>query len=172
MFRNWNLLATVITAATLIAYLTGPVTVMSLRKIAPNLERPYHPNYMKLLAPITFILTSLAIYWTMWPTTIQVIFVIALGIPIYLYYEIKFKQKTFKQELKHAAWLIVYLILMSIMSYLGSVGFGGINLIQYPWDFVVIAIISFIIYRYALASSLRKIDAELIAINQKVREEK
>lgn len=172
VFRNWNLLATVITAATLIAYLTGPVTVMSLRKIAPNLERPYHPNYMKLLAPITFILTSLAIYWTMWPTTIQVIFVIALGIPIYLYYEIKFKQKTFKQELKHAAWLIVYLILMSIMSYLGSVGFGGINLIQYPWDFVVIAIISFIIYRYALASSLRKIDAELIAINQKVREEK
>lgn len=172
VFRNWNLLATVITAATLIAYLTGPVTVMSLRKIAPNLERPYHPNYMKLLAPITFILTSLAIYWTMWPTTIQVIFVIALGIPIYLYYEIKFKQKTFRQELKHAAWLIVYLILMSIMSYLGSVGFGGINLIQYPWDFVVIAIISFIIYRYALASSLRKIDAELIAINQKVREEK
>lgn len=32
LFRNWNLLATVITASTLIAYLTGPVTVMTLRK--------------------------------------------------------------------------------------------------------------------------------------------
>ncbi len=169
VFRNWNLLATVITAATLIAYLTGPVTVMSLRKIAPNLNRPYHPSYMKWLAPVTFILTSLAIYWTMWPTTIQVIFVIALGIPIYLYYEIKLKQKSFKQEFKHAAWLILYLVFMSCMSYVGSEGFGGINWIQYPWDFLVIAIISYGFYRYAIASSLKKVDDSVIAVNEKVK---
>ena len=41
LFRNWNLLATVITASTLIAYLTGPVTVMTLRKIRPDLARPF-----------------------------------------------------------------------------------------------------------------------------------
>ena len=86
VFRNWNLLATVITCATLIAYLTGPVTTITLRKIAPDLERPYKPNYMRWFAPLTFVLTSLAIYWTMWPTTIQVILVILVGIPIYFYY--------------------------------------------------------------------------------------
>ena len=59
VFRNWNLLATVIAAATLIAYLTGPVTVMSLRKIEPDLKRPFKPNYMKFLAPFAFVLTSL-----------------------------------------------------------------------------------------------------------------
>ena len=87
VFRNWNLLATVIAASTLIAYLTGPVTAISLRKIAPQLQRPFKPNYMKFLAPLAFVLTSLAIYWSMWPTTIQVIFVIALGLPVYIYYE-------------------------------------------------------------------------------------
>ncbi|MDE6948674.1 MAG: APC family permease, partial [Limosilactobacillus sp.] len=73
LFRNWSLLATVITGSTLIAYLTGPVTVMSLRKMDANLKRPFHPHFMSWLAPFAFVLTSLSIYWTMWPTTVQVI---------------------------------------------------------------------------------------------------
>lgn len=52
LFRNWNLLATVITASTLIAYLTGPVTVITLRKAKPNLNRPFKPRYMLYLAPL------------------------------------------------------------------------------------------------------------------------
>lgn len=169
VFRNWNLLATVITAATLIAYLTGPVTVMSLRKIAPNLIRPYQPRYMKWLAPVTFILTSLAIYWTQWPTTIQVIIVIALGIPIYLYYEVKFKQGNLKKELSHAAWLLLYLVFMSIMSFAGSSGFGGHNWIKYPWDFLVIAIVSLMFYKYAVSSSLKKVDPAALTVNEKLK---
>lgn len=170
VFRNWNLLATVITAATLIAYLTGPVTVMALRRIAPDLERPYKPNYMKWLAPITFIMTSLAVYWTMWPTTIQVILVIAIGLPIYMYYEIKFKHSDFKEELRHSMWLICYMIFISIMSYVGSVGFGGRDWIKYPWDFLVIAIVSWIFYEWGVKSSRDKIDPIALKVNEKVKE--
>ena len=138
VFRNWNLLATVIAASTLIAYLTGPVTTIALRKIAPNLKRPFGPKYMVWLAPTAFVLTSLAIYWSMWPTTIQVIFVIALGLPVYIYYEVRYQRSNLKDQLKHAWWLIVYMVFMSIMSYVGSTGFGGRDFIKYPLDFVVI----------------------------------
>ncbi|CDI41935.1 APC family amino acid-polyamine-organocation transporter [Lactobacillus helveticus CIRM-BIA 953] len=100
LFQNWNLLATVITASTLIAYLTGPVTVITLRKAKPNLNRPFKPRYMLYLAPIAFVLTSLAIYWSMWPTTIQVILVIALGLPIYFYYEIRYQHSNLKEQLR------------------------------------------------------------------------
>lgn len=158
VFRNWNLLATVIAAATLIAYLTGPVTVMSLRKIEPDLKRPFKPNYMKFLAPFAFVLTSLAIYWSMWPTTVQVIFVIALGLPVYIYYEIKYQHSNLKTQLLDAYWLIAYLIFISIISYIGSNGFGGINVIAYPWDFVVIIICSLAFYYWGIKSSMKKID--------------
>lgn len=158
VFRNWNLLATVIAAATLIAYLTGPVTVMSLRKIEPDLKRPFKPNYMKFLAPFAFVLTSLAIYWSMWPTTVQVIFVIALGLPVYIYYEIKYQHSNLKTQLLDAYWLIDYLIFISIISYIGSNGFGGINVIAYPWDFVVIIICSLAFYYWGIKSSMKKID--------------
>ena len=134
VFRNWSLLATVITGSTLIAYLTGPVTVISLRKMAPELKRPFAPNYMKWLAPFAFVVTGLAIYWTMWPTTVQVIFVIALGLPIYLYYEWRYQKTNWRQQLRSAAWLICYMIFISLISYAGSEGFGGQNWIPYPFD--------------------------------------
>ncbi|GAB2064741.1 APC family permease [Lactobacillus paragasseri] len=169
VFRNWNLLATVITCATLIAYLTGPVTTITLRKIAPDLDRPYKPVYMRWFAPLTFVLTSLAIYWTMWPTTIQVILVIVLGIPIYFYYEVKYQKRNFKSQFKHAAWLLGYLVFISIMSYCGSDGFGGQNWISYPWDFLVISIASLLFYKFAINSGLEKIDATAIKVNEKIK---
>lgn len=171
VFRNWNLLATVITAATLIAYLTGPVTVISLRKLAPDLERPFKPNWMKWVAPLAFILASLAIYWTMWPTTIQVILVIALGLPIYLYYEIRYQHSSLKEQLKGFWWMLGYLIFISLMSYMGSVGFGGQNWVKYPWDFVVIIVVSYLFYRWGIHSHLSKIEPVAIEVNKRVKNE-
>ena len=83
---------------------------MTLRKKRPDLDRPFNPGYMKWLAPVTFILTSLAIYWSMWPTTIQVIIVIALGLPIYFYYEIHYQHSNLKEQLHSSWWMIGYLI--------------------------------------------------------------
>lgn len=167
VFRNWNLLATVIAASTLIAYLTGPVTVISLRKISPNLKRPFKPNYMKWLAPFAFVLTSLAIYWSMWPTTIEVIFVIALGLPVYIYYEVRYQHSDLKNQLRHAWWLIVYLLFMSIISYLGSTGFGGQDILPYPFDFVVIIICSLLFYYWGVKSSMKHVDRYAEKVNQK-----
>ncbi|MBC9720596.1 APC family permease [Lactobacillus acidophilus] len=169
LFRNWNLLATVITAATLIAYLTGPVTVMTLRKISPNIDRPFKPRYMPWLAPIAFVLTSLAIYWSMWPTTIQVILVIAVGLPVYIYYEIHYQHSNLKEQLKHCLWMIGYLIFISIMSYIGSTGFGGQDWIKYPFDFGIIIIASLVFYYWGIKSGMQRLDpyAEKIAQNKK-----
>jgi len=170
VFRNWNLLATVIAAATLIAYLTGPVTTIALRKIAPNLKRPFGPKYMVWLAPTAFVLTSLAIYWSMWPTTIQVIFVITLGLPVYIYYEIRYQHSNLKDQLKHAWWLIVYMIFISVMSYVGSTGFGGRDFIKYPLDFVVIIVASLLFYWWGVKSSRTEIDSYAKKVNERVND--
>lgn len=168
-FRNWSLLATVITGSTLIAYLTGPVTVIALRKMRPDLKRPFAPAYMSWLAPVAFVLASLAIYWTMWPTTIQVILVIALGLPIYLYYEARYHHTAWGPQLKSSAWLLCYLVFISLMSYVGSEGFGGQNWIKYPWDFVVIIVFSLFFYWWGTRSHLAEIDPGAEEVNQRVK---
>jgi amino acid transporter len=38
LFRDWGTLAAVISTATLVAYLTGPTTVIALRKMGPTMK--------------------------------------------------------------------------------------------------------------------------------------
>ena len=57
------------------------------------------------------------------------------------------------------------------MSYMGSVGFGGQNWIKYPWDFVVIIVVSYLFYRWGIHSHLSKIEPVAIEVNKRVKNE-
>lgn len=155
VFRSWGTLASVISTSTLIAYLTGPVTVVSLRKMAPKFKRPVTLKAIHFFAPLAFVLASLATYWAMWPTTIEVILVILLGFPFYFYYEWKMGWKDFKHQLRGSAWLIGYLIFISVMSYIGSSEFNGQNWIHYPFDFGVVIVFSLIFYYWGTVTHYR-----------------
>ncbi|NVY95915.1 APC family permease [Lactobacillus sp. DCY120] len=151
-FRSWSMLATVISTLMLIAYLTGPVSVVYLREKAPNMERPFRNRKVNFFAPLSFALTSLAVYWAMWPTTIEVIIIILLGVPIYLYYEWKKGWKHIEEQLSGSSWMFFYLIFISLLSYIGSKEFNGIGVIKYPWDFLVVIIGSLLFYEWGINS--------------------
>ncbi|MDF7637046.1 APC family permease [Leuconostocaceae bacterium ESL0958] len=156
-FRSWSTLAAVIATATLIAYMTGPVTVMSLRKMAPNFKRPFKSNIMPFMAPLAFVLASLATYWAMWPTTVEVILIIVLGLPFYFFYEWRFgiTADKLKIQFKGAGWLIAYLVVLSIESFIGSHEFSGNGLVPYPLDFVMVAVVAIIFYIWGLKSRVQ-----------------
>ncbi|WP_336947675.1 APC family permease [Staphylococcus xylosus] len=157
LFRDWATLASVISTATLVAYLTGPTTVISLRKMAPNMHRPFRANLLKFMAPFSFVMASLAIYWAMWPTTAQVILIIILGLPIYFFYEYKMNWKNTKKQIGGSLWIILYLIVLAALSFIGSKEFNGMNWIHYPYDFLVIIIIALIFYKFGTSSYFESI---------------
>ena len=157
LFRDWGVLAAVISTATLVAYLTGPTTVISLRKMGPKLHRPFRGKLLKVMAPLSFVLASLAIYWAMWPTTAEVILIIILGLPIYFFYEYKTNWKNTKKQIGGSLWIIIYLILLAAMSFIGSKEFKGINLIHYPYDFIVIIILSLVFYKIGSSSHFKSV---------------
>lgn len=168
IFRSWSLLATVLSTATLIAYLTGPVTAVSLRHIGSRLIRPIRLKHLGFMAPFSFILASLAIYWAKWPTTIEVIVIILLGLPIYFFYEWKLHFKETKKAFGASLWLVTYLIFISIMSYIGGQPFNGLNWIHYPWDQLIIAIASYGFYRWGVRSAIVTADFKAAEkLNQK-----
>lgn len=157
LFRDWATLASVISTATLVAYLTGPTTVISLRKMAPKMHEPFRANMLRFMAPFSFVLASLAIYWAMWPTTAEVILIIILGLPIYFFYEYKTNWKNTKKQIGGSLWIIFYLILLAFLSFIGSKEFNGMNWIHYPYDFIVIAIVALIFYKLGTTSYFESI---------------
>ncbi|MEB4870202.1 APC family permease [Priestia megaterium] len=155
LFRGWGVLAEVISVATLISYITGPVTVMTLRRTGKDLYRPLRLKGLKVIAPLGFIFASLTLYWARWPLTGQVLFIILIGLPIYFYYQAKNNWKGFGRNLKAGMWMVVYLLCMMTISFLGSEKFGGHNIIKYGWDMLLITFVSLIFYGWALKSGYK-----------------
>jgi len=153
LFKNWALLSRVVAASTLISLLSGPVVAGSLRRMGPNFKRPTKIKGMNILAPVVFDLISLAIYWSMFPTTVEVIIIIIIGLPIYFIYDFRRGFKEFKQKFYASLWLIVHLVGLSVISWIGSTDFGGLNLVKYPMDFLIIIIFSTVMYYWAINSS-------------------
>jgi amino acid transporter len=161
LFRGWGSLASVISVATLISYVTGPISVMVFRRYSNDaVHRPFKIKGMQIIAPIAFIMASLIYYWAQWPLTGKVTLIMVIGLPIYLYYQAKSNWEGFSKDLKSGLWLIVYLLYMAFISWIGSSKFNGINIIPYGWDFVVIIISALIFYTWGIRSGYLTKDLE------------
>ncbi|MFJ4257491.1 APC family permease [Pseudomonas monteilii] len=154
-FRGWSDLAAVISVATVIAFLTGPISVMALRRNAPDLKRPIMLKAMKWVAPFAFVCASLVLYWARWPLTGQVILLVVAALPVFFYFQAQSGWKQFGKDLKAAVWLCLYLPAMALVSYCGSEAFGGIGLLGEGWDMVTVATLGLAFYIFGVRSGYR-----------------
>ncbi|HEX7340475.1 MAG TPA: APC family permease, partial [Rhodanobacteraceae bacterium] len=166
-FRGWGTLAAVISVATVISYLTGPVSVMTLRHTAPDLHRPLRIAGMPILACLAFVFSTELLYWARWPLTGEIIVLMAVALPVYFYYQWKARWHDFGRQLRGSWWLIAYLPAMALVSYLGSATFGGINVIPYGWDLVVVALVGAAFYFWGVKCGWRTPSIEAIQMEAK-----
>ncbi|MGN2245942.1 APC family permease [Frateuria sp. GZRR35] len=154
-FRGWDSLAAVISVATIISYLTGPVSVMTLRRTAPELHRPFKLAGLPIIAGIAFIMSAELLYWAKWPLTGEIILLMVVALPVYFYYTAKHGWHEFGRHLKGAWWLIAYLITLAAVSRIGSAKFGGLDYIPYGYDLAVVGVIGLVFYLWGVASGWR-----------------
>ncbi len=167
-FPSWQTLVGIVSSATVLTYIIGPISAMVFRRTAPDAKRAIHLGGIGLIAPLAFIGGSLIIYWAGWNT--NKILLIATLIGIVLYFTAsglwpRAIERPPVQSLKAALWLIVYLVFMLAISYAGSTVFGAPHsLIPYPWDLVVVAGVSLLFYFWGVRSGYKtKAIEELLA---------
>ncbi len=154
-FRGWGTLAAVISVATIISYLTGPVSAMTLRRTAPDLTRPLRIAALPVLAGIAFVMSTELLYWARWPLTGEIILLMVVALPLYFYYQAKGGWRDFGRHLRGAWWLIAYLPVMALLSWLGSTRFGGRGYLPYGWDLLVVAVVGLAFYLWGVRSGWR-----------------
>ncbi|WP_443034479.1 APC family permease [Streptomyces sp. BE303] len=153
VFRGWGSLAEIVSVATVISYVTGPVAVMALRRLAPELPRPVRLRAMPVIAPVAMVFGSLVLYWARWPLTGKVILLMAAGLPIWAWYELRKPFSELKPHLKAGAWMIAYLFVMAGVSWAGSTEFGGEGYLPGGWDLLVVAAIGLTFYAWGVRSA-------------------
>jgi amino acid transporter len=154
-FRGWSSLAAVISVATVISYLTGPVSLMSLRRAAKDLHRPLTIGGMGLIAPFAVGCASEVLYWAKWPLTGEIILLMVVALPVYFYYQAKTGFGAWGADLKAAWWLIAYLPVMALLSLIGSKEFGGRGMLPYGWDMGLVALVALGFYYWGVHTGYR-----------------
>jgi len=154
-FRGWGTLAAVISVATIISYMTGPVSAMALRRTAPEMYRPFRLKGLPVLAALAFIFATELLYWAKWPLTGEIILLIVVALPIYFYFQWKADWADFGRQLRGAWWLVAYLPSVALLSWAGSEKFGGNNYLTWGWDLVVVAVVGLAFYLWGVKSGWR-----------------
>jgi amino acid transporter len=154
-FRGWSKLAAVISVATIITYLVVPISVMVLRRTAPNLHRPLRVPGLPVLAPMAFVLATLMLFWARWPHTGEIMLLLILPMPVYLYYQRRGGWSAFVRPLRASWWLLVYLLTITALSWAGSKEFEGHDYIGYGWDQLCVAVAALFFYFWGVRSGWR-----------------
>jgi amino acid transporter len=151
-FRGWGTLAAVISVATIISYMTGPVSAMTLRRTAAAMHRPLRLTALPVIAALAFIFATELLYWAKWPLTGEIILLMAVALPVYLFYQARTGWPDFSRQLRGAWWLVTYLPVIACVSWAGSAKFGGRDYLTWGWDLVVVAVLGLVFFLWGVRS--------------------
>ena len=126
-FPSWGKLVSVVTGAAVLMYAGAPLALGALRRTQPNVVRTYRLPWASLLAPVAFVTATLVVYWSGWQTISTLMLVLLLGYGLMALAR-ALKLDTDPPAIDWAAgwWLFPYLAGVSVISYLGNFGPGGI----------------------------------------------
>lgn len=154
---SWYVVVGLVSGVAGFTYILGGSTLMVLRREASDLKRPFKLPYARILSPVAFIGASLIVYWTGWPTVAYIAIILFAGFAVYLaFLAFHHVDNIFtKENIQGGYWVPLLIIALTILSYLGESNFGGINLFPFPYDFLVVMVVSLIFYFLSVKSGFR-----------------
>ncbi len=156
---GWQAMVNFLVSVLVITYAMGPISLMSLRLSMPDIKRPFRLPAANLLCFLAFYFCNLFSYWTGWETMSKLAIALFIG---FIFFGISYFRGTIKvdsKSLESGFWMLPYLLGLVIISYLGS--FGGLNIIPFGWDFLVIALFTFGILYLAIRGRLALSSTEM-----------
>ncbi|HEW64337.1 APC family permease [Fervidicoccus fontis] len=81
-FPTWYSIMSVSVSAAVYSYMTGGITAHALKKLVPDLKRPYKTPFWQLFYPAAFVVASLFVYWSGWSVINIIIEVLLIGLPL------------------------------------------------------------------------------------------
>jgi hypothetical protein len=116
------------------------------------MPRPLRLGALPVLAGLAFICATELLYWAKWPLTGEIILLMAVALPVYLYYQAKSGWPDFARQLRAAWWLIAYLPLIALISWAGSAKFGGHDYLTWGYDLLVVAAVGLVFFVWGVKS--------------------
>ncbi len=158
-FPSWHSLVGLITGASVLMYAGAPLSLGAFRGQVPEADRPYRLPAANILAPVSFIVADLLIYWSGFEVVWKLGVVLVIGYVV-LGVSMAFDRNRPPIDFKSATWLPVWLLGLGIISWQGQYSGGAVaaplntNHIPFWWDIAIVAVFSLVIYYWAMRTKL------------------
>jgi amino acid transporter len=152
--HSWITLVSYLSDVFVLTYAVSAIAAGTFRSAAPTRLSGWIPG-IKWIAPISFVLSTEIGYWSGW-SNLRVAFPVTL-VGVILFYFTRAKDRPLIDDIKAGAWLVAYLLVITLFSGIGS--FGGQGWITQPWDSIIVAVVSIGIYLWAVRAGSKHIEA-------------
>jgi len=155
-FPSWQKLVNYASSATVLSYGLGCVVLLRMRRVMPDLKRPFRLWTAWLIAPAAFVCSNFVMYWAGFGTVNVLFMIIAAIMALYLlrFMYLYIEGKEPDEDLQHAWWLVPYFAGMWILSFFGPTEMGGTGAFGIFDGMLAVAVFSLIILYVALATGV------------------
>jgi amino acid transporter len=159
IFPGWNQLVGFVTAAVILNFGTGPITLLVMRRELPDLGRPFTIPWVYVLSFLGFFSTNLIFYWTGWTKIWKLMLAIIIGLVIFAVHEYVNRKETPPLEFRAGIWMLIWFGGLIIISWLGSYPemskhAGNLGLITTGWGIPILASFSLFVMWLAVHQHL------------------
>lgn len=142
-FPGWQKMVAFLSSASILSYSIGPICLMAMRKLQPTCARPFKLAYATVVCYFSFYFCSLMLHWCGFSVIWKLYLALFVGLLIHVAYKEKsLQQKEFAKN-RSLQWFLLYITTFLVFSYLGP--FGGIGVLKFPYDMVLMLPVSFFI---------------------------
>ena len=154
-FPSWQHMVGFLVSCLVLGYVIGPMSLMVIATKDPADFEGLPMPFIHTVCAIAFTICNLMIYWSGWAVIYKIMCLFIIGYVVLFTNWLWRKQKNTHKPLNiiRGSWVILYLIGLTIISYLGS--FGGTKTISFGPDLIVMALFSVLIYAIAYISVMK-----------------
>ncbi|GAB6944750.1 APC family permease [Vulcanisaeta sp. JCM 14467] len=142
-FPTWYQIVNISTTATIINYLAGGPALVILRRTAPDIDRPYKAPTPLLIGLLSFVVSSMLIYWTGWPYLGYIFVITAFGLPLLI---LGYGRTAGISRTEAILFSLIYWLVLILIMYYGFV-MGALPFYIY-WAIFALLLIGSIAYLY------------------------
>lgn len=161
-FGGWAKLVGAITAASSFMYSYAPVAAVALRRSDPGRPRPYKVPGLAIIAPFSFVVSGLIIYWSGTSNVVKLDLAVLFFLVLYFIAR-RLDPAQAPIDFRAGVWSVPWIVGLTIFSIFGGSYVGGYSEVfgipihhhlPFWWDVAAIAVFSLAVFYYAVHSRL------------------
>ncbi len=151
-FGSWQNIVSVMGDMYLLIYASSAVAASVFRVSSRDQPVGRVPG-VRWISPVAFVVSTEFVYWSGWHDLRLALPLVLVGLPLFLFLRRDASTAPLAVELRDGVWLVVYLAVITVLSWLGS--FGGSGHLGAPWDSVTVAVFALAVFWWAVRSGAR-----------------